>query len=472
MCGNMSFFYMKNTDKVSRYPGKAVLKKGPGASAFLWIFALLLFAGCLFINSAEKNPQKPRMQVYTYKGETAEDGTYQFVYEEPLKSTRETDLKEASALETGQAQKDESKACMTADNNMGSLNARYALLMDASNRRVLFEKDGYTCAPMASTTKIMTLIIALENGKMEDLVTVSQYAASMPDVQLHIREGEQYRLVDLLYSLMLESHNDTAVAIAEHIGGSVEGFAAMMNEKAQELGANQTHFVTPNGLDAPEHFTTAYDLALIASYAIENPDFLKIVGTPSYSFFEQTKGRAFTVNNKDRFLNSYDGAIGIKTGFTGDAGYCFVGAARKENKTFVSVVLACGWPPNKSYKWKDTKKLMDYGMLNYNEKEIVAENTVFQSIPVMNSIEKEPVIPYVAQSLSLLVRDGENITYDVKLPNVLNAPVKRQQTIGELTVKIDDRVYKVLPLYAREGRTKITFAYILSRIVRIYFGDR
>ncbi|MDD6071540.1 MAG: serine hydrolase, partial [Clostridiales bacterium] len=133
--------------------------------------------------------------------------------------------------------------------SLSKLNARYALLMDAKNRRVLYEKSGYEKVPMASTTKIMTLMIALENGNLDDMVTVSSYAAKMPKVHLGMKAEEQYRLGDLLYSMMLESHNDSAVAIAEHIGGSVEGFAQLMNEKAKELGAYNTNFVTPNGID-------------------------------------------------------------------------------------------------------------------------------------------------------------------------------------------------------------------------------
>jgi len=352
---------------------------------------------------------------------------------------------------------------------LSKLNARYALLMDATNCRVLYEKNGYEQAPMASTTKIMTLIIALENGNLDDVVTVSSYAAKMPKVHLGMKEKEQYRLKDLLYSLMLESHNDSAVAIAEHIGGSVEGFAALMNEKAQELSAYHTHFVTPNGLDAQDHYTTAYDLALIASYAIQNETFLEIIKTPSYSFHEQTKGRNFTVHNKDQFLNSYSGAIGIKTGFTGKAGYCFVGAAKREEKQLVSVVLASGWPPNKSYKWKDTKALMNYGMDNFHEKEILAEGTTFQQIPVLDSIEDIPVTPYVKEGVSLLLKDAEPVDFDIKLPKVLSAPVKKDQTIGEITIRINDNVYKVIPLFSDGARTQITYQYVLEQILRQYF---
>ena len=353
---------------------------------------------------------------------------------------------------------------------IGVLYAGYALLMDADNRRVLYEKNGYEEVPMASTTKIMTLLVTLENAKMDDLVEVSEYAASMPDVQLGICKGEKYRLSDLVYSLMLESHNDVAVAIAEHVGGSVEGFARLMNQKAKEIGANHTNFVTPNGLDAENHYTTAYDLALIASYAIENETFLRIIQTPSYTFHEQSNGRSFTVNNKDRFLTSYEGALGIKTGFTGKAGYCFVGAAERDGKRLVSVVLACGWPPNKNYKWKDTTNLMNYGIENYNMTEVLAKDTAFEPIEVTDSIENEPVTPYVAESVSLLLREDEEVTFDISMPDSMTAPVKKGETIGKLTIKINNQNYKIVPIYSGEKRTKITYAYILKKIVTRYMG--
>ena len=357
------------------------------------------------------------------------------------------------------------------EKEIGTLYAGYAVLMDASNRRVLFEKNGYEQVPMASTTKIMTLIVTLENANLDDVVNVSEYAASMPDVQLGICTGEKYRLSDLLYSLMLESHNDVAVAIAEHVGGSVEGFAKMMNEKAAELGANHTHFVTPNGLDADGHYTTAYDLALIASYAIENEEFLKIVQTPNYTFHEQESGKAYTVNNKDRFLNEYQGALGIKTGFTGKAGYCFVGAAEREGKKLVSVVLASGWPPNKNYKWQDTKSMMNYGMENYQIKKVLDKGKTFKQIKVCNSIEKSPVTPYVDEDLSILLSDQEEVSFELNVPNQLTAPVKAGETIGELSIKIGGEQYKILPVYAKETRREITFQYTLKRIFFKYIID-
>ncbi len=349
--------------------------------------------------------------------------------------------------------------------SVDSLYAKHALLMDADNGRVLYEKDGYTKSPMASTTKIMTLLIALENANLDDIVTVSDYAASMPDVQLNIKSGEQYRLLDLLYSLMLESHNDSAVAIAEHVGGSVEGFAKLMNEKAMELGAFNTNFVTPNGLDHEDHYTTAYDLALIASYAIKNPTFCEIVGTMSHSFIEQTTGRSFTVNNKDRFLTSYPGAIGIKTGFTGNAGYCFVGAVVREDKHLVSVVLGSGWPPHKMYKWQDTTKLMDYGVDNYQYKNVLSKEMRFEKIPVIDSVDGGAIPLYINEDISLLLSDDESVEIKKKLPVKLSAPIKKDTEIGSVSVFIDGLLYKQLPVYSGENKRRLTYSYVLKKLI-------
>lgn len=259
-----------------------------------------------------------------------------------------------------------------------SLYAQSAVLIDAESGRVLFSKNGNEQKPMASTTKIMTCILALELGNMEDTATASSYAASMPQVHLGVSNGEEFRLKDLLYSLMLESHNDAAVVIAEHIGGSVEGFAALMNEKARELGCENTYFITPNGLDAQdetgEHSTTAEDLAHIMKYCImdspKKDEFLEITQTVSYTFTDLAGTRSFSCNNHNAFLRMMDGALSGKTGFTGKAGYCYVGALKRDGKTFIVALLACGWPNNKTYKWSDTKKLMTYGLENYEYRQV------------------------------------------------------------------------------------------------------
>ncbi len=347
------------------------------------------------------------------------------------------------------------------------LNARYACLTDAASGRILFEKNGNQPVPMASTTKIMTCIVALENGALEDEVAVSHRASIMPDVQLNIREGERYKLKDLLFSLMLESHNDSAVAIAEHVGGSVEGFAAKMNAKAAELGCTQTNFVTPNGLDADGHQTTAVELSRIAGYAIANPTFIEISNTPSYSFTELTGGRKFTVNNINRFLTSYEGAIGIKTGFTSKAGYCFVGAARRDDRTFVSVVLASGWPPHKNYKWTDTTQLMDFGMTNFNYRDIFHSNIPLQPLPVRDGQGNQTPLA-LEGSIRLLWGESDSATVTLEIPTELKAPVEANMTIGKADFYINGTLVQSFPVQATESVKKVTLPYCMKKVLSYF----
>ena len=232
--------------------------------------------------------------------------------------------------------------------------------------------------PMASTTKIMTCILALEEGDPAETVSVSEAAASQPQVKLGMKSGQEFLLKDLLYSLMLESHNDSAVAVAEHVAGSVQGFADMMNRKAEEIGCDATYFITPNGLDAEDdngiHHTTAEDLARIMKYCItdsvKKEDFLAITRTETYTFSDCDGTGSYTCNNHNTFLKMMEGALTGKTGFTADAGYCYVGALQRDGRTFIVSLLACGWPNNKGYKWADTKKLMTYGIDNFFYREI------------------------------------------------------------------------------------------------------
>ena len=201
---------------------------------------------------------------------------------------------------------------------------------------------------MASTTKIMTCIIALERGNLQQICTFSGKAASAPKVKLGAPAGRTFYLEDLLYSMMLESHNDSAVAVAEAIAGSTDGFAALMNEKAKRLGLTQTSFVTPNGLDADGHETTAWELALIMRYcAFESPkraEFLRICQRQSYTFEDTEHRQTYTAVNHNAFLNRMDGVLCGKTGFTGKAGYCYVCALERDGKKLVVALLACGWP--------------------------------------------------------------------------------------------------------------------------------
>ncbi|MDD6034949.1 MAG: D-alanyl-D-alanine carboxypeptidase [Lachnospiraceae bacterium] len=363
-----------------------------------------------------------------------------------------------------------------------TLHAYSALLYDAEAGRILYEKNGYEVLPMASTTKIMTLLVVLENTNPEDIVTVSKNAAVQPDVQLNMNTGEQYYVKDLCYSLMLESHNDTAVALAEHVGGSVEGFAAMMNAKAKVLGAYSAHFVTPNGLDANGHGITAADLAKIAAYAIKQEEFRTITTTSSYSFTELTKGRNFIINNKNAFLHMMDGAVGVKTGFTGKAGYCFVGALEREDRLLVSVVLASGWPPNKAYKWSDTKALMNYGLEAFHKLPLVNNTETLPKLPklpVTDGQKDAVTLKYDPECVEALLNTRLLLTGNEKIEcipefskNRLFAPVETGKEVGTLVVKIDGQCIQKIPIQTAEAVVPVDYAFYLNRIVNHFFSGK
>ncbi len=360
------------------------------------------------------------------------------------------------------------------------LHAYSAVLYDGEAGRVLYEKNGYEVLPMASTTKIMTLLVVLEHTAPSDIVTVSSNAARQPDVQLNMNTGEQYYVKDLCYSLMLESHNDTAVALAEHVGGSVEGFATLMNAKAKALGAYSAHFVTPNGLDAEGHGTTAADLAKIAAYAVKQEEFVKIITTTSHTFTELTKGRNFSVTNKNAFLTMTDGAIGVKTGYTGKAGYCFVGAVKREDRLLISVVLASGWPPHKTYKWNDTMTLMKYGLNDFKTVSLLtgtAEYPALPDLPVSKGQKASVALCYDERKLSeakektLLMADTDTVSLTTELKkNSVTAPVTSGEVVGELVIKVNDTCIEKIPVQTAEAVAPVTYTYYLKQTLGKFFG--
>ncbi len=366
-----------------------------------------------------------------------------------------------------------------------ALYAQSAVLMDADTGRILYAKNAEEQRPMASTTKIMTLILALENANPDDIVTVSDYAASMPDVQLHLRAGEHYRLGDLLYSMMLESHNDSAVAIAEHVAGTVPAFAVLMNAKARDIGCYDTYFITPNGLDAEDsggvHSTTAFDLARILRYCImqspKREEFLKITRTGAYSFSDVEGVRTFTVGNKNAFLHMMEGALTGKTGFTGNAGYCYVGALRQEKRTFIVALLACGWPNNRSYKWSDTRKLMNYGLEHFTYRNVwqepkLPELPVKNGIPDRGNLEEEARIRLRLSSeepdLKLLLSEGEQVQVETHISQEVTAPVEPGTLLGSVRYLLDGQVVKVYTVEAAEDVEAVTLGWCLEKLWRKY----
>lgn len=340
-----------------------------------------------------------------------------------------------------------------------------AVLMDADSGRVLFAKNGKEPYAMASTTKIMTCILALELGEPEQIVTFSDYAASMPDVQMNARAGEQYYLEDLLYSTMLESHNDSAAAVAEAIAGDVESFARLMDKKAESIGCKMTNFVTPNGLDdideEGEHRTTAEELAMILRYCTtissKAKDFIKITCTKAYEFQEINGKRYVSCNNHNALLNSYEGVFTGKTGFTGKAGYCYTGAAEKDGKKLIISLLGAGWYPHKSYKWKDAAKLLDYGFENYEYETIGKEQWVLQEIPVVDGMEKRVSVETDAGTFSYLLEKNEVAQCRVEQAEQLQAPIEKGTVVGTITYELNGEIIEKFQIYTGESVEESTF---------------
>ena len=353
-----------------------------------------------------------------------------------------------------------------------NLYARSAVLMDADTGRILFGKNDNEVMPMASTTKIMTLLVTLEHADLDEIVEVSARAASMPDVQLHIREGERYRLQDLCYSLMLESHNDSAVAIAEHVGGTVEGFAAMMNQKAKHLGCYHTYFITPNGLDAEDehgkHSTTARDLARIMRCCIKNETFLSITREPSWTFTDMDGNRSFTVQNKNAFLQMMEGALTGKTGFTNEAGYCYVGALERGEKRLIAVVLACGWPNHKTWKWADTKALMNYGLEDYHKETVGSDRMALEPVSVKDGQKEKVEILTNAALEDFLLKEDDEFTMEVLVPDILKAPVQAGELVGSVAYYINGQIVDLFPVYTASEVKKIDLEWRLRQVIDLW----
>lgn len=339
-----------------------------------------------------------------------------------------------------------------------NLYAKSAVLTDADTGRILYGKDAGTPMANASTTKIMTCLLAIESGKIQDTVTFSEHACSMPKVRLGCPTGTQFVLEDLLYSLMLESHNDTAAAIAEHVAGSVEAFADLMNERAAEFGCQNTHFVTPNGLDRSdkkgEHQTTAYDLSLIMAACIQNDKFLEITETASKTISSIDGTFQAALNNHNALLSMLDGVISGKTGFTAKAGYCYVGAYRQNDRTYTFALLACGWPNHKNYKWEDSKELISYGNDHYENRTILKEEehqTIDLNRTMVKTFGKNHY--YFTNTLSvtkeacafqILVSENDEITMNPQGQKELSFPV----TEGDV-VATEEILWNGLPVQTR-----------------------
>lgn len=370
------------------------------------------------------------------------------------------------------------------------LYAKSAVLMDGDSGRILYEKNGHTAMANASTTKILTCIIALENCEMDSVVEVSSNAASQPKVRLGMRQGQKFYMKDLLYGLMLESFNDCAVAIAEHIAGTTESFADMMNRKAEEIGCTDSYFITPNGLDGKDesgfHHTTAADLALLMRYCIKQSEkaeeFLAITGTMQYAFSDVEGRSSYSCCNHNAFLQMMEGALSGKTGFTGNAGYCYVGSLVRDGKTYIVALLACGWPHNKTYKWSDTKKLMTYGIENFEKRnlnDIQPDERRLAPMEVVNGqskkIGEKTWVDIVLQEQEqeqteeLLVKAGEEVVLKYELAEILYAPVEEGAYLGKISCMLGNEILKEYRVTAGRTVEKIDYRWCMYQVCNLLF---
>ncbi|OPA81398.1 D-alanyl-D-alanine carboxypeptidase [Paenibacillus selenitireducens] len=314
-------------------------------------------------------------------------------------------------------------------------NAAAAALIDVTSGRILYSAHGDEQMRIASLTKIMTAIVAIEHGRLSDKVTVSKRAFAKEGSSIYLKLGEEMSLEDMLYGLMLRSGNDAATAIAEHIGGSEEGFVLMMNQKAEMLGLHDSHFMNPHGLDAEGHYSSANDLAKLTAYALKNPIFRDIVKTKVKKAPNPNEKWDYSWLNKNKMLQMYDGADGVKTGYTKKALRCLVSSATRNGQQIVAVTL------NDGSDWVDHQHLLDYGFQNYPLKDVMHKGQVIENYPFQ-----------LGKNFSYPFAEGEEEQLRTKV--VITTQNSREYKLGErgkLYVMLGERQLGVIPLYEKES---------------------
>ena len=336
---------------------------------------------------------------------------------------------------------------VTASNvsELPKINSRRYIVYDRISKSMIIGKNEDVKSAMASTTKIMTTIVILEKADLNETVTVSVKAGGTGGSRLGLKRGDKTSVKDLLYGLMLRSGNDAAVALAEHVGGSVKEFAELMNEKAAELGLTNTHFVTPHGLDDPNHYTTALELAKLTDYAMDNETFARIVGTKSTTIYINNQPRQ--INNTNELLGVLNGVVGVKTGFTNNAGRCLVTEIKRNNMDVITIVLGAD---TKKDRTKDSVNLIEYTFSKYKmynlEEQIIEEFNKWKNINekrilIIKGTQSNPKLALgTIENATIPICDDDKIEYSINALTEVGAPLEQWNVMGTLTVKLNGEI--------------------------------
>lgn len=346
------------------------------------------------------------------------------------------------------------------------LSARAAVLIEASTGQVLMDTAAHERLPMASTTKIMTALVALEHSDLEKPVKISEGAVGVEGSSVYLKAGEILTMEQLLSALLLESANDAAAAIAIEVAGDIESFADMMNETAARIGLTDTHFTNPHGLDNAEHYSSAYDLARLARYALQNPDFARIVSTYKTNIPLNGDEGIRVLINHNKMLKYYDGAIGVKTGYTKRCGRCLVSAATRDGVTMIAVTLSA--PDD----WRDHTAMLDYGFSLYECAALTQPGEIRCTLSCLGS-ETETVAASNHDTVSVILpRDHGEITHVVEANRYLCAPIQAGDTVGQIVFYCDSQEIARTPLYADEDAEAIPQAKTRWESVREFFASK
>ncbi|MCI7540652.1 MAG: D-alanyl-D-alanine carboxypeptidase [Veillonellaceae bacterium] len=352
---------------------------------------------------------------------------------------------------------------LSPDDALPRVTARSAVVMEAKTGRVLYERNMGDRRFPASTTKIMTLIIALEKGNLDDVVKVGPHAAGTEGSTLWLEEGDEITLRELLYGMMLHSGNDATVAVAEHIAGSVDAFARLMTDKAHEIGAKDTNFVNANGLPDDAHYTTAHDLALIASYGYTLPEFEKIVSTKEITF-PWVKDDTHRLRNENQMLWLYEGGNGVKTGYTDAAGRCLVSAAKRDGIQLVAVVLDSNW------MWNDSILLLDYGFSKIDRTTVVKKHAQVGMVAVTGSRARRLGVQTKDEIVLPVVDGTAGYEQTIDLPHAVKAPIKKGDVVGTLRVSYEGKEVAKTDLVAmQDAEQKSFFLTVWKNVKSLFF---